>query len=298
MKTIPFSLLPPEFLRRISPIFNVLGSRLENAVPQLKLNLKKAKIDFSAREYLNMCITSTFLFVVVFGLLGMFFAGGFKFTNANQPLVTGMATQTVLFSSPKNIFGIIAIVLILAVFIFFQQISYPKLRAYQNIKNIDRNILPAMQNILIQLNSGAPLFDAIVSVSSGDYGGVSEQFKIAVRKINAGENQIRALEDLAEENPSPYFRRAIWQITTGMKTGSDITKILENTISDLSEEQVIQIQRYGSQLNPLAMFYMLIAVILPSLGITFIMVLAAFANMGEVLIKIIIWSLLLLVFFF
>ena len=297
MKNIPLSIFPQPFLRRVSPIFDSFSSRLENNMPMLKVHLKKAKLDFNSKEYIGMCMASGLLFFILLSFFAVVFTGGFNPINSNQPLVTGMVTLQDV-SPAKMTMGIVAVIFIIAGFIFLQQLSYPKLKAYQNIKNIDRNLLPALQHLLIQLNAGTPLFEAIVGVTASEYGGVSDQFRIAVRRINAGTNQIRALEEVAEENPSPYFRRAIWQITTGMKTGSDISKVLENTIENLSEEQLIQIQRYGSQLNPLAMFYMLGAVILPSLGITFIMVLSSFMGLEGVIIKTIFWVLLVAVFFF
>jgi pilus assembly protein TadC len=283
MAKLPFSILPPKLLAKISPLFNSLSVKLLKKNAQLEDSLKKANFSVSAKEYLGMCLASTFFNFLILSLFGILLS-----------LKISLFGEETL----KNIIGMLLISFAISSFVFFQQISYPRLKAYAKIKDIERNLLPALQHILIQINSGAPLFEAIVGVSSSDYGGVSEEFKRAVRKINAGKNQINALEEVAQDNPSPYFRRAIWQITTGMKTGSDVSNVLKNTINDLSEEQVIQIQKYGSQLNPLAMFYMLVAVIIPSLGITFIMILSAMANISSSLTKLIFWGLLSVVFFF
>lgn len=295
MKAIPFSMLPTPLLRKISPIFNRISSRLAKRIPHFETSLELAEIKFSPVEYLSMCMASAFFFIIFGSIIGIFiFSGGTEIVFNQLP--TGMVTADAPPSeTPLTIIGVVALI---AIFMFIQQIMRPKLKAHERIKNIDRNLIPALQHLLVQLNSGAPVFEAITSVSAGNYGEVSNQFKIAIRHIHAGKGQIQALEKVAEENPSPYFRRAIWQITTGMKTGSDITKILKGTIKDLSEEQLIQIQRYGSQLNPLAMFYMLIAVILPALGITFIMVLSAFTNLSSALTKLIFWGLLVSVLFF
>ena len=90
----------------------------------------------------------------------------------------------------------------------------------------------------------------------------------------------------------------MWQIISGMETGTDMTDVVKLSIDNLSEEQIIQIQKYGSQLNPLAMFYMIIAVIIPALGITFIIILASFLNLSSTAVKFVFWGLLAFVFFF
>lgn len=191
---------------------------------------------------------------------------------------------------------IIAVPVVL--FILLQQLLFPKLLAGRKIRDIDKNLLPALQDILVQLNSGIPLFSIMVNISQKKYGGVSREFGTAVKKINAGISQVDVLDEMASKNPSLYFRRAIWQLVNGMKTGSDTGIVVKEIISALSEEQLLQIQKYGGQLNPLAMFYMLITVIIPSLGMTFLIILSSFISTSEFATKVIFWSLYGFVFFF
>ena len=72
----------------------------------------------------------------------------------------------------------------------------------------------------------------------------------------------------------------------------------KGSTENLSEEQIIQIQQYGSQLNPLAMFYMMIAVVIPALGVTLIMILSSFLGLTPTGTKLIFWGLLSVIFFF
>lgn len=295
MQGPPLSIIPPNILRKIAPMFDHMSSKIAPKIPKLKLNLEKANIKLSPIEYVSMSLASSFFNLIVLGLMAVLLSTkGFTTIDLSGSPTAYVSANIEELSS---VFGVFMIALILSTFILIQQMMYPKLKAYEKIKKIDKNIIPALQHILIQLNSGAPLFDSLVGVSSGDYGEVSKEFKSAIRKIHAGKSQIVALEEVAEKNPSPHFKSAIWQITTGMKTGSDVTKVLENTIEDLSEEQVIQIQKYGGQLNPLAMFYMMIAVIIPSLGITFIMIISAMASIPNEIVKYIFIGMAILVLF-
>ena len=151
---------------------------------------------------------------------------------------------------------------------------------------------------MVQLNSGVPLFNILINISGENYGEVSKEFSKVVKKISSGISQIDVLDEMASKNPSLYFRRAIWQLVNGMKTGSDTAIVVKQIIKALSEEQLIQIQHYGGQLNPLAMFYMLITVILPSLGMTFLIIISSFIATSEIITKLIFWGLYGFVFFF
>ncbi len=278
MFKIPYSLLPVKVLRSLSYNFLGVGESLQGFFPFLKLNLRRAETNFSVKEYLSMCFLSTllsFIFFGVFIILILVLTGVEKFF----------------------LFGLV-ISIVVSSFIFLQQIVYPKMYANRRVKGIERNLLGALQNILVQLNSGVPLFGILVNIAKGDYGEVSKEFSKAVKEINAGKPQIETLEEMAAINPSLFFRRAIWQLVNGMKSGADMSNVVNEVIDSLSEEQILQIQRYGSQLNPLAMFYMLMVVIAPSLGMTFLIILSSFIALSDFATKMIFWGLYGIVIFF
>ncbi len=278
MIKISFSFLPPVVLARFSKVFLGVSEFIAPMMPLLKLNLKQADIDLDVRQYISMCVfTDFFTFFFLF-------------------ISFSMLIQS--FGSKNSVFFGFALASVFVFFIFWQQMAYPKLVANRKVKGLERNLLPAMQNILVQINSGIPLFDVLVNVSKGDYGEVSQEFARAVKEINAGKPQIDALEDMVTVNPSILFRRTIWQIVNGMKTGADLSRVIKSSIDAVGEEQIIQIQKYGGQLSPLAMFYMLIAVIIPALGMTFLIIIASFINLSGFATKLVFWSLFGMIVFF
>jgi flagellar protein FlaJ len=113
-------------------------------------------------------------------------------------------------------------------------------------------------------------------VAEGNYGAVSTEFHKAVEQINTGTIQEVALERIAENNPSIYFRRTIWQVVNGMRAGADITQVLSESVDSLTDAQSIQIRNYESQMKILSLVYMMLGVIVPALGITFLIVLSSF----------------------
>ena len=277
MLRVPYSFVPPQFIKRFSHLFYSLAGNLDVAFPNLNVNLKRAGFKISSKEYLSTCLTSNTALFVFFSALAFLFLGAFGVQMS---------------------FGGVFIALFIILFIFLQQIMYPKVLVNKKIKSIERNLLPAMQNMLVQLNSGVPLFNILVNISKADYKELSVEIGKAVNDINAGKPQADALEEIAATNSSLLFRRAIWQIVNGMKSGADMAGVIEEVIISISEEQLLQIQRYGGQLNPLAMFYMLVAVIVPSLSMTFLIIISSFVALTDFALKMVFWGLFAIVFFF
>ncbi len=259
---IPFVFFPLPILQRISDKMLVVGEFLRRMFPSLKIDLEAAEMRLSDKEYISICLASDLLLSVL--LFVIFLMAFSKYVG-----------QFILVSF------ILAFVLIL--FVFLIQVGYPHSVVFKRIQKVDSNLLPAMQNLLVQLNSGIPIFDVLVNLSKGDYGALSEEIAKAVREINAGIPEVDALEGMAKRNPSPIFRGAMWQIVNGMKTGADIAVVIQEVINVLSDQQALQIQRYGTTLNPLAMFYMLLAMI------------SSLINFGDTLTKIAFWVLFIVV---
>ncbi len=276
MIRIPFSFMPGRVLYRLGKPFFGVAQKIENRYPSLDVYLHQAEADISPVEYIAMCLVSVvivflFLLFFLFPLLGTF------------ELPFWMALSIAVF---------------LSLFVFIQQMIYPKLIANRRIKGVEKNLLPSLQDMMIQLNAGVPLFNILANIANGDYGEVSNEFSQAIRKINAGRPQVDVLEEMAVRNPSVLFRRALWQIVNGMKEGADISSLIRETIQSISDEQLTQIQRYGGQLSPLALFYMLIAVIAPSLGVTFIIIISTFVALSDFTTKLIFYGVYGLTFMF
>ena len=259
---IPFVPFPlKKAVTRARP-FRKLGSSLLRQFPNVKIDLIQAKINVSPEDYLAVAIYSTVFW------FGMF---------------TGLMLALVAISG-KPIVPSLGIVFMVSVSItalsFFYLLSYPYVQAKRRSKLLEGNLLYALRHILISVKSGITLFDAMAGVGREGYGTVSEEFAEIVKEIHSGEPQDQVLEKTAIENPSPHFRSIIWQISNALKAGSDMGTILESMVQDLERDQFAGIKKYNSEMNPWTMMYMLLAVIMPSLGITFMMVLSGFMEVA------------------
>ena len=166
--------------------------------------------------------------------------------------------------------------LFLGLFLFF--LHSPKGKANKMIREIDYEIVYAGRFLLIELSAGVPLFDSIKNVSDA-YPRVGKYFKKIVDKVETGKPVEQALNEIIEITPSPNFRKVLFQILNSMKTGGDVSRALEAITEQISKEQLIKIKEYGKKLNPLVLFYLLIAIIAPSLGIAILSLLSTFTGL-------------------
>ncbi|MEK6926147.1 MAG: type II secretion system F family protein [Nanoarchaeota archaeon] len=261
---IPLTFSDIEILKRKSkPFLKFAGSKKK----KLDEYLKSTEINIDGRYYTAICYRQFFLNILMFSVIAT--------------SVLGVLRTTYFY-----IYGL-AVAFLISGFILFNQMNYPRIFSMNKQKDIERNLIPVLQDMMVQLNSGVPIFRIMVNIAEAAYGEVSLEFKKIVKEINSGVSQIDAIERHAKLNTSKYFRRVLWQISNGMRSGSDMGTVIKEGINSLSEEQTIQIQGYGSKLNPLIMFYMLIAIILPSLGITFLIIISSLIGVGEKILQII-----------
>ncbi|MFT4261458.1 MAG: type II secretion system F family protein [Candidatus Woesearchaeota archaeon] len=144
-------------------------------------------------------------------------------------------------------------------------------------KIIDRDVLFSGRFLLVKLNSGQPLINALIDASNSP-GVANDYFKEIVEDIQLGKSLEHALSDASDYSPSDKLRRILFQISNAIKIGIDVTEYLESTLDDVAHEQILEIERYGKKLNSLTLFYMLLAVVLPSLGLTIMIVVVSLMN--------------------
>jgi hypothetical protein len=86
------------------------------------------------------------------------------------------------------------------------------------------------------------------------------------------------IEKAMVNSPSKHWRKILFQIHNALKLGIDVSKSLEMVLEDITYDYLLQIQKYGKKLGTVTLFYLLLAVVFPSLGMTIITVLIGFTN--------------------
>ncbi|MBI2656762.1 type II secretion system F family protein [Candidatus Woesearchaeota archaeon] len=229
--------------------------RVSKAFPTLKAKLKQAGMDDRPEDFIKKTFVSAFYMTT--GLVVLLFL-----VLAKLNLVKGV------------LFLIVPIVFFA---MFFYMIRLPDAKITKKEKEISREIVFAGRFLIIELESGVPLYNAMINISK-NYEVVGRYFKEITDKIDLGTSMEDALNDAVEFIPSNDFRKILWQIINSIRTGSNVAKSLYSVMEQITKDQITEVNKYGKKLNPLAMFYMIIAVILPSLGMTMLIILSSFIH--------------------
>jgi flagellar protein FlaJ len=224
-------------------------------IPQLRLKLRQAGMDQKPDEF----VRKTF-FASVSMSFGLFFALFLLLYGFN------LFHPFILLGLPF-LFGCL----------LFYLIKLPDAKIIARQKEISREIVFAGRFLVIELQSGVPLYNALSNLSK-NYNAVGAYAKAIIDKVDLGTGMEEAFNEAVELSPSEDLRKVLWQIINSMRTGSDIASALSSTIDQIAKRQQIAVSEYGKKLNPLAMFYMMIAVIAPSLGMTMLIIVSSFVQ--------------------
>lgn len=258
MMLVPMMFYPPKVAAKLSHIFYGVASRMLGEKSFLVNDLYKLDAPVNAVEYMGMAILNALSYFALFGVVGY---GVLNRIGVKEAALYGIGGS-----------------LFFALFIFFFSLAYPRWLGNKKTREIDRDLLYAARHLRIQTTAGVPLFNSLVSATHG-YGMVSQEIKKVVTKVQAGESLASALEESAHKNPSYYYNRILWQMSNAVKAGSDIGPVISEMVEFLAEEQRIEMRNYGAQLNTIAIMYLMMCIIVPTLSLIFILVVSSFAEL-------------------
>jgi flagellar protein FlaJ len=240
-----------------NPLLEPLVEYIKTKFPELRKKLKMAKMDVSEDGYVSTTLVMSILVTLLLTIL----------------------VALLLFTSGMDLLVIIPLFLLTLIFSFLFFMRRVDVEMSKRELEIDKELLFAGKQLLIEIRGGIPLFDAVTHLTE-EYGEASNVFREIVNKTNLGVPLDVALEDVSDETPSKPFKRLALQIVNSIRSGSDVAVALEAILDQLAQEQMIQIKEYSQKLNPLGMFYLLFGIIIPSMGITLAVTLLTFTGVA------------------
>ena len=175
---IPLLPFPVEKARRISRRFRGIGESLSHMIPDLDFNLEQSGLDFDSREWMAMAFfTALFYFAILTGPL-MLITFAAKVEIVRAVLISCLVGFSI---------GFISLIYIG---------MYPKLTVKKKVAQVEHFLPYGLHHLLIEVRSGVPLYNSLVSIAQSNYGRFSEEIKRAVNEINTGKSEIMALEML------------------------------------------------------------------------------------------------------
>ncbi|MCW1301491.1 MAG: type II secretion system F family protein [Candidatus Nanoarchaeia archaeon] len=261
MKILPFLPIPDEKAIKLSRRLHFISRRLAKLTPALDKNLLQARLNVNAVDYIALSIFSTaFMFFFIS------FITFLLFVLLNESIDVSLRYGI--------IFGIVA-----ALSAAFYSMMRPKVRAGVRRQLIERDLPFALRHLLLKIRSGSTLYEGISSVAKANYGLVSEELSEVVEEVKLGAPFQDSLKNLASRTSSETMKTIIYQIVNAVQTGANLEQILRQIVNSTTELQKAQLSSYVNELNFWTMMYMVLAVIAPSLGVSFLLFGIALLNL-------------------
>ena len=231
------------------------ANRVSSYFPMLKRDLRIAHLPYTPLEYVNKNLKTTVMYAFLFTVLFFF----------------------VLKKAKLSLFLLVPIFIILFILLFEFSIISIKSKIRKREREIDREVLFVGRYLLVKLYSGRPLLNALIEIA-GSRGITPKYIEEIVDDIGTGSTIEDALNNAMIYSPSDKLRKILFHINNALQLGIDVTKPLESVLEEITREDELEIKKYGKKLNTLVIFYMLAAVILPSLGVAIFIVIASFVS--------------------
>jgi flagellar protein FlaJ len=139
----------------------------------------------------------------------------------------------------------------------------PRQRAQARGKMISRELPFALRHIATQLSAGIGLYRTLQTVASADYGALSEEFSRTITEIEEGTDTQVALRHLALRTESGALRNALMHTIRALKTGGNLSNIMNEIAEDVSFELRMKMKEFGEKMNFLGVILIFMAIVLP-----------------------------------
>lgn len=257
-------LLPPGIVQKLGrrafpPIVLLLP-----LFPSLKSTLQKIRFESGVDCFLAASFFSSLIYGVLFSLLGFFV----------------LSQRTAELGSPDPLAISIALGAMSWLAFFMLHVSYPGIISKKIATKENKDLLYALREIIIDIDGGITLFDSMRNIASAGYGYISADFEWVVRQIESGVPEREALKQLALKTESEFLKRAAWQMVNALESGAKMSDALEGIAIAVENHMFGEIKDYSTNLNFMLLIYMLVGVVAPSLGVTFMILLSAFSGLG------------------
>ncbi len=254
---IPFLLIQPR--RGFSHKMHNIASNMLMLVPGVRNDLVQLFEAFDPEDYIAAALVSA-------GIIGFFL--GFMFF-----CITLVGAQL----GPLFIGGMFALAFASALAFY---LYYPTIQLRKIAQMTDNELVFALRELSLQIESGVTLYNAMLNVAQGNYGYASRAFAVTVRDINNGVTEKKALERMALRSRSEYMKKIVWQLLTALDSGAPLNDTLKKIVDNLMVDRRQVVKEFSASLNFLMLMYMLVAAAIPSIGMTFLILLSTFSGIG------------------
>ncbi len=127
-------------------------------------------------------------------------------------------------------------------------LAYPYLLAVRRISQIEEALPDAFKQMADTLKAGGTFEYALRSVSSAEYGPLTEETNLILRRLEEGENLENSMRAFANNVNSKVVKRAVTIILDSIAAGASLADILDEIADDVRATHRIMHERKSSTL--------------------------------------------------
>ncbi|MDD5163832.1 MAG: type II secretion system F family protein [Candidatus ainarchaeum sp.] len=232
---------------KLKAILNPL-SRIVIKMPQmetLSYYLFSANMKYSIKQYVAITVT-----VSAITSLAIFIASGIIMSLTQFPIAWKIFVPIILV---VWFFFLTAIIMFLI----------PKEKARSRGDAISIELPFALRHMGTELRSGIGLYRTMQAVATSDYGVLSEEFAKTITEIEEGIETKEALSRLALRTQSKALRNALVHMVRALKTGGNVSEIMNTIADDVGFELRIKIRDFAQKMNFFGIIFIFIAILMP-----------------------------------
>lgn len=227
----------------LKPVLKIISNFPQ--VKQLDFWLYSANMKYSLQQYLAI---TTSVSIIVFFV--SFFASWillyiFKLDLALQLLLSAIVAFVIF------VFAAAVCLLI------------PRSKAMARGDAISAELPFALRHMATELKSGIGLYRTIQAVAVADYGVLSEEFARTINEVEEGTETKEALSHLSSRTQSKALKNAIMHIVRAMKTGGNLSEIMNTIAKEVSFELREKIRDFSEKMNFFGVIFIFTAIVLP-----------------------------------
>jgi len=141
--------------------------------------------------------------------------------------------------------------------------KFPSNTAAQRGKKIDKDLPFALRHMATEIRAGIGIHATMKSIVEADYGLLSREFERTLNDIDKGVSTEDALTQLSNRTPSEALSRATLHIIRALRTGGNLSAIIESIAKDVSFDLTMKMREFVEKLNLIGLFYMMIGIVFP-----------------------------------
>ncbi len=158
---------------------------------------------------------------------------------------------SILISGAVGMFALVALMLV------------PKSNAQRRGDAMSVELPFALRHMATELKSGIGLYKTLQTIATSDYGVLSEEFARTINEVEEGTDTKDALRHFALRTQSKALRNALLHIIRAMKTGGNLSDIMNTIAEDVSFDMRIAVREFSEKMNFFGVIYIFAAIVVP-----------------------------------